>query len=186
MNETSRAAARLPSRHCVSRSATPGHRSAAGGRAAEQIARLLDDPPQLVERARAVRAASDVRLDAPPRSRRELIVEIIRQLVGPLRVHHMSSPATALAAVIARCCRISMRARCSWRFDVPVATSSISRDLAMLVALDVVQHEDLARARRQLFDRVLEIDRQISARAAPPSPCSSASGSSAIRPRCIA
>jgi hypothetical protein len=36
-------------------------------------------------------------------------------------------------------------------------------DLAMLVAFDVVQHEDLASPRRQSLERVFEVDRQIGA-----------------------
>src|SRR5262245_58555312 len=37
------------------------------------------------------------------------------------------------------------------------------RDLTVLVPLDVVQHENLARAGRQLLDAVLEIDGEIGA-----------------------
>ena len=56
------------------------------------------------------------------------------------------------------------------------------RDLAMLIALNVVEDEDLAGAGRQLLDGLLECDRQIGA-------CrgtvirSSAAGSSLIRSR---
>ena len=57
-----------------------------------------------------------------------------------------------------------MRARWSCAFDVPAEISRSVRDLFVLVSLYVVQHEDLARAVRELREGSLEVHREIAAR----------------------
>ena len=75
------------------------------------------DALQVVEYRRARRAVPEMRLDGAPLVRRQLAIEIVRQLVRPFLVHGYSPE---------RCFRINMRALCSCRFDVPVAISSIT------------------------------------------------------------
>ena len=57
-----------------------------------------------------------------------------------------------------------MRARCSCAFEVPAEISSSTRDLPVLVAVHVVQHENPPRAVRKPRDGGLEIHRQVARR----------------------
>ena len=79
--------------------------------------RLRDDALEVVQHGRALRAPAQVRLDSALLVGGEFAVEIIREPVRPFFVHRHDPP---------RCLRISMRARCSCRFDVPVAISSMT------------------------------------------------------------
>ena len=81
----------------------------AEGAAAHRL-RPRDHALQVVEHRRAVRAVPQVRVDGCAFVRRQLAVQIVRQLVRPFCVHdHIPT----------RCFRINIRARCSCRFDVP-------------------------------------------------------------------